>query len=105
MDNFSTSSVTVPCHSELSFVNNKLITSKSRLNYKIYGTEVGWQYAYEHLQNNKIDFNSVKEEAMTSITLRADFGDINTQIQQKQQLGYEMDYIVDLMNALEERKD
>ena len=74
-------------------------------NYKVHGTEVGWQYAYEHLQNNKIDFNSVKEEAMTSITLRADFGDINTQIQQKQQLGYEMDYIVDLMNALEGRKD
>ena len=74
-------------------------------NYKIYGTEVGSQYGYEYLQNNKIDFNSVKEEAMTSITLRADFGDINEQIQRKQQLGYEMDYIVDLMNALEGRKD
>lgn len=74
-------------------------------NYKVYGTEIGSQYAYEYLQNNKIDFNTVKEGIMNSITIRADFGDINEQIQRKQQLGYEIDYITELMNALEERED
>jgi len=68
-------------------------------------TEQGQQYIYEYLQNNKVNFEDIKNGVMASITISADFGDINEQIQRKQQLGYEMDYITELMNALEERED
>lgn len=73
--------------------------------YHIYDTEVSYQYGYEYLQNNKVNFEDIKNGVMDSITISADYGDINEQIQKKQQLGYEMDYITELMTALEERKD
>ncbi len=72
-------------------------TAEHGRNYKVYDTEVGSQYAYEYLQNNRIDVNAVAKELKMSITF-SDF-------QKQQEFNYEIDYIVDLMNALDEREE
>ena len=64
---------------------------------KLFLTKTGGQFAYEYLQNNKVDFNEIATK--TKQFVRYDDPKI------QREFNYEVDYITELMNALEERED
>ena len=69
----------------------------SDMNNMAYREKFGYQMPYEYLQNNKVDFNSISQKLKSTVK----FDDPQVQ----KEFNYEVDYITELMNALEGRKD
>jgi len=64
---------------------------------ELFLTSTGDQFAYEYLQNNKVDFNEIATKTKQFVRYE------DPQVQKE--FNYEVDYITELMNALEGRKD